>query len=167
MNNNLVRRKNGLLRSLKTFLYFIAAISLGLTLAACGSAIKRPNVEVTEVRLAGIDREAAQFTVLLRVSNPNPLDITLADLQADLSIAGQPVGRAESLSSKTTLSANASVTMPMRVVVPFKTLPAALRQSIAAIGIGSLPYKISGSATVLNGVLQVPFEKSGEIAARR
>lgn len=147
--------------------HFIAATCLGLVLAACGSTVKAPTVEVAEVRLAGIEREGMQFTVSLRVTNPNPVDVTLSDLKADLMIAGQSVGRAESLSAKITLQSKTAVTVPMRVSVPFKTLPETLRQGLLAAGTGSLPYKISGSANAVNGVITIPFEKSGEIATRR
>ncbi len=146
---------------------FIAAACLTLGLAACSSVIKAPTVEVAEVRLASIDREGVQLTVSLRVTNPNPVDITLTDLKANLAIAGQPVGDAESLSTKTTLQSRAAVTVPMRVSVPFKTIPETLRQGLMAVGGGSLPYKITGSASTMNGVLTIPFEKSGVIAKRR
>ncbi|MBU3725635.1 MAG: LEA type 2 family protein [Burkholderiaceae bacterium] len=148
-------------------LHFIATICLTLGLTACGSAIKAPTVEVAEVRLANIDRESVQLTVSLRMTNPNPIDISISDLKAELSIAGQPVGNAESLAGKTTLQSRAAVTLPMRVSVPFKALPETLRQSLIAMGNGALPYKISGSASAMNGVLTIPFEKSGEIARRR
>ncbi|NBW00582.1 MAG: hypothetical protein EBR85_02515 [Betaproteobacteria bacterium] len=147
--------------------HFIAAAATVLGLAGCASAIKSPQVEVAEVRLASIDREGVQFTVSLRVTNPNPIDITLTDLRADLSVAGQLLGKAETLSAKTTLSAQAAVTVPMRVSVAFKALPETLRQSLIAASTGSLPYKIAGSATVANGLIQIPFEKAGEIARRR
>ena len=147
--------------------HFIAAACLTLSLAGCSSAIKAPTVEVAEVRLANIDREGIQLTVSLRVTNPNPVDITISDLKADLAIAGQHVGFAESLATKTTLQSRAAFTLPMRVSVPFKTLPETLREGLIAVGGGSLPYKITGSANAMNGMLTIPFEKSGEIARRR
>lgn len=147
--------------------HFIAAAVTACALAGCASAIKSPQVEVTEVRLASVDREGVQFTVSLRVTNPNPIEITVTDLKADLSVAGQLIGKAETLSAKTLLSAQTAVTVPMRVSVAFKALPEALRQSLIAAGSGSLPYKIAGNATVANGLIQIPFEKAGEIARRR
>ena len=148
-------------------IHFIAAAVVACVLAGCASTIKSPQVEVTEVRLASIDREGVQFTVSLRVTNPNSIEIAVTDLKADLSIAGQLIGKAETLSAKTALSAQTTVTVPMRVSVAFKALPEALRQSLIAAGAGSLPYKIAGSATVANGLIQIPFEKAGEIARRR
>ncbi|MEY2681541.1 MAG: hypothetical protein RIQ66_102 [Pseudomonadota bacterium] len=147
--------------------HFIAAAVMACALTGCASAIKSPQVEVAEVRLASIDREGVQFTVSLRVTNPNPIEITVADLRADLSIAGQLIGKAETLSAKTSLSAQTAVTVPMRVSVAFKALPEALRQSLIAAGSGSLPYRIAGSATIANGLIQIPFEKVGEVARRR
>jgi LEA14-like dessication related protein len=149
------------------FTHFIAAAIMACTLAGCASAIKSPQIEVAEVRLASIDREGVQFTVSLRVTNPNPIEITVTDLKADLSVAGQLLGKAETVSAKTTLSAQTAVTVPMRVSLAFKGLPETLRQSLIAAGAGSLPYKIAGSATIANGLIQIPFEKAGEIARRR
>jgi LEA14-like dessication related protein len=145
------------------FTHFIAAAIMACTLAGCASAIKSPQIEVAEVRLASIDREGVQFTVSLRVTTPHPSEITVTDL----SVAGQLLGKAETVSAKTTLSAQTAVTVPMRVSLAFKGLPETLRQSLIAAGAGSLPYKIAGSATIANGLIQIPFEKAGEIARRR
>ena len=63
----------------RSILYFIAALMLSMGIVACSSVVKAPQVEVTEVRLAGIDREAVQLTVLLKITNPNSVDITLSE----------------------------------------------------------------------------------------
>jgi len=55
----------------------------------------------------------------------------------------------------------------MRVKLDFKTLPAAVSKSALALVSGGLPYRLSGSVTTFNGLLTVPFEKSGDIAKRR
>lgn len=154
-------------RIVRIILHFIAAFMLGMGIVACSSVVKAPQVEVTEVRLAGIDREAVQLTVLLKVTNPNSVDITLSDLRAQLSIAGQGLANAESISDKTNLMARATATVPLRVFVAFKTLPEAIKQSLIAAGDGAVPYQIRGSATAANGLLHIPFEKSGAIARRR
>lgn len=133
----------------------------------CSSALKKPTVEVAEVRVADFDRESIQFTVTLRVNNSNPSEITLSNIQAKLSLANQPVGSAQAVQPNYTLPASGTVMLPMRVKVDFKTLPDALKQSALALASGGLPYAISGSVETFNGLVTIPFEKSGDIAKRR
>lgn len=153
-------------RALKTAITAVMAAGL---LAACagGGAMKKPVIDVTEVRIANFDRESAQLTVLLRVQNPNNIELNLTDINAKLFLSDQEVAQAEATQPKFTLPAMGSMTLPMRVTVPFKTLPEALKKSTVAMVSGGLPYKLSGSVTTFNGLLTVPFEKTGEIAKRR
>lgn len=136
-------------------------------LAACGAAVKKPTIEVADVRIADFNRETAQFTVTLRVTNPNSMEISISDIQATLSLAGTEIGNAESAQSRYALPASSTVMLPVRVNIAFKSLPDAMRKGALALVSGGIPYKISGNATTLNGLATVPFEKSGEIAKMR
>lgn len=136
-------------------------------LAACGTVVKKPTIEVADVRLADIGREAAQFTVTLRVHNPNPVEISITDIQAKLSLAGTEIGNAEPAQPKYTLASSSTVMLPVRVNIELKSLPQALRQGALALLTGGVPYKISGQVTTLNGLATVPFEKAGELGKAR
>lgn len=133
-------------------------------LAACGAPVKKPTIEVADVRIADFSRETAQLTVTLRVQNPNNIEMTISDLQATLSLADTEIGQAESAQSRYTLAASSTVMLPVRVNIALKSLPEALRKSALAFVSGGVPYKISGSVSTLNGLATVPFEKSGQMA---
>lgn len=154
---------------LKRIFFFSMLTLLAAITAGCATpgGLKKPTMEVTEVRIAGFDRESIQLTVLMRVQNPNPVEISLTDIEAKLFIADQELAKAESTQAKVVLPASGSLLLPMRVTVPYKTLPDALQKSITKIISGGIPYKIVGSVTTFNGLLTVPFEKTGEIAKRR
>lgn len=142
----------------------LACIAL---LAGCGSALKKPTVDVVDARVANFDRETAQFTVTLKVNNPNNTELTISDIQAKFFLVDEEVGTAEGAQPKYVLPANGSVMLPVRVNVTFKNLPDVLRKSLIALVSGGLPYKISGSITTFNGLTTIPFERRGDLAKPR
>jgi LEA14-like dessication related protein len=147
---------------------FLWALVGAVMLTACGgSALKKPSLEVAEVRIADFDRDAVQLTVTLKVQNPNPIELSITDIQAKFFLANQEAGQIESAQAKYLLPASGSVMLPIKVNIPFKSLPDTLKKSTLALVSGGLPYKITGSITTFNGLLNVPFEKTGEIGKRR
>lgn len=147
-----------------------AALLMGLcSLVAfgCSGPLQKPNVEVSEVHVADMDREAIRFTVVLRVHNPNGLSIGVSDIQAKLYLAEDEIGSAQAVQQHYTLPASASIQLPLRVTVPIKNLPEKLKRSALSLIAGGLPYSISGSLTAMNGLATVPFEKSGSLSMRR
>ena len=156
------------LRGATSFLVLLlltAATSLAIT--GCAGGPKKPTLEVAEVRVADIDRESVQLTVTLNVKNNNAVELSVSDIQATLFLADQNVGTAQAVQPRYTLPASGSVMLPLRVRVPIKTLPDALRKGALALINGGMPYKITGSVTTFNGLVTIPFEKSGDVAKRR
>jgi LEA14-like dessication related protein len=144
-------------------------IPLLLAIAGCsGGALKKPSIALTELRISELSRETLGLTISLKVDNPNPVELTLTDIRADLFLTDAPVGKAESIQPRVTLPASGSITLPMRLQVPLKTLPDALRKSLTALaGGGGIPYRINGSVTTFNGLLDVPFSTTGNLGLRR
>jgi LEA14-like dessication related protein len=116
------------------------------------------------VRLLDLDSEAANVIVVLKVSNPNGVDVSVSNIKAAFFLAGQEVATVQALQNKHTLPARGSLSIPMRARVPLKTLPEAVRRSAIALMRFDLPYRVSGSVDVVNGLVTVPFEKSGNFA---
>lgn len=147
----------------------LIAIALAWTalIAGCGTALKKPTVEVADARVASFDRDTAQFTITLKVNNPNSTELSISDIQAKFFLADEEVGTAEGAQPKYVLPANGSVMLPVRVNVTFKTLPDVLRKSLIALVSGGLPYKITGSITTFNGLATIPFERKGNLAKPR
>lgn len=158
---------------IKTFEFSRPALILWVILGAvvltgCGAgALKKPSIEVAEVRVADFDRDAVQLTVTLKVQNSNPIELSISDIQAKFFLANQEAGQIESAQAKYSLPASGSVMLPIKVSIPFKSLPDTLKKSSLALVSGGLPYRITGSITTFNGLLNVPFEKTGEIGKRR
>lgn len=144
----------------KTLSLFVLAV----TLAGCANPIKSPSASVEDVRLLDLDSEAANVIVVLKVSNPNGVDVSVSNIKAAFFLAGQEVATVQALQNKHTLPARGSLSIPMRARVPLKTLPEAVRRSAIALMRFDLPYRVSGSVDVVNGLVTVPFEKSGNFA---
>ncbi|MEY3993572.1 MAG: hypothetical protein RLZZ113_677, partial [Pseudomonadota bacterium] len=80
---------------------FLWALVGAVMLTACGgSALKKPSLEVAEVRIADFDRDAVQLTVTLKVQNPNPIELSITDIQAKFFLANQEAGQIESAQAK-------------------------------------------------------------------
>jgi LEA14-like dessication related protein len=144
-------------------------IACALIISGCASlsSLQKPSLEVVEVRIASFDRDAAQLTLTLRVTNPNAQDISLTDVSATLFLLEQEIAQASTTQNKILLPASSTVMLPLRLDVPFKTLPTVLERGVLAFVQGGVPYRIKGSATTNNGLLTVPFERSGNILGRR
>jgi LEA14-like dessication related protein len=152
----------------------LSRLALGLlipvlmVIAGCSSPMKKPAISLTDLRISELSRETMVLTISLKVDNPNPVELTLTDVRADLFLTDAPVGKAESTQPRVTLPASGSITLPMRLNVPIKTLPDALRKSLTSLaGGGGLPYRINGSVTTFNGLLDIPFNAKGNLGLRR
>lgn len=149
------------------------ALSLGLSslalagvLLGCASALKKPDVAVSDVRVAGFESESVQLTVSLRVHNPNAIEIDLSELKAKFWIADTEAGELEASQPKYLLTPNSTVMLPLKINVPAKALPTLVQRSVLALIQGGLSYRVQGSVATSNGLMTIPFEKSGEIGKR-
>jgi LEA14-like dessication related protein len=139
-----------------------------LTIIGCagpGGASLKPSVELQDVRVGGFDRDGVDLTVTLRVVNPNPVEIPLEDLTAEIKLSGQLVATAKAAQAKYRLTPQQAISLPLTARVAFKTLPDVLRQSALAIVSGGLRYAVSGSATTGNGLIPLRFSKEGILRA--
>ena len=139
-----------------------------LTLMGCagpGGASLKPSVELQDVRVGGFDRDGVDLTVTLRVMNPNPVEIPLEDLTAEIKLSGQVVATAKAAQAKYRLTPQQAISLPLTARIEFRTLPDVLRQSALAIVSGGLRYTVSGSATTGNGLIPLRFSKEGILRA--
>lgn len=159
------------MKSNRFFMMFkrLGLISSVLLLAGCAgmASLQKPTLDVVELRVASFDRESAQLTLTLRVTNPNPQEISLTNVAATLFLVDQEIAQASSNQDKILLPPSSAIVLPLRLDVPFKTLPGALEKGVIAFMQGGVPYRIKGSVTTHNGLLTVPFERSGNILSRR
>jgi LEA14-like dessication related protein len=150
----------------RTLSLLLAGAALSLGLAACATALKKPDVSVAEVRVAGFDPDNVQLTVTLKVHNPNATEISLTNLNAKFWIAQTEAGELEPSQLKYVLTPNATVMLPLKINVPAKSLPTLVQRSVLALIQGGLSYRVQGSVTTNNGLVTIPFDQSGEIGKR-
>ncbi len=147
------------------FLWTLAFLG-ALTLSGCSSAIKPPTLQVADVRVASLDREQLVLTVTLNAQNPNSIDLNLSDIQAKISLTGEEVATVNSVQPTVRLPASGTVTVPIRLQIGLQGAPAVIKKSAIALLAGGLGYQVKGSVTTFNGLITVPFEKSGTVNPR-
>jgi len=133
-------------------------------LASCTSILKPPSASVDNARLVDVTTEAINVSVLLTLSNPNSLEITLSNIKAKFFLSDVEAGTISSVQKEHTLPANGKVSIPLRVQIPIKSLPEALKRSAIGLIRLNLPYQITGSVDVANGIITVPFERKGSLS---
>jgi len=150
------------------FLAGFLLIALSMLLIGCSSAVKKPTITLADIRIAEMTRDTLGLTVGLKVDNPNAVELTLSNIRADLFLADAPIGKAESMQSRVTLPPSGSVTLPLRLNLELKTLPEAVRRSVINMAAGGgVPYRVNGSVTTFNGLLDIPFNHTGSLGWRR
>ncbi|MCO4763201.1 MAG: LEA type 2 family protein [Myxococcales bacterium] len=121
----------------------------------------RPKVAVEDVQVAGASWDAVDLTFVLRIDNPNPLEVKMAGFSYALSVAEKP-----------TLSGDQSTGVALKANGPSRAqLPLRLQwKQLIDLGIAmsrkkSLPYVFTGSLGFQTpiGLLSVPLEKSGTL----
>jgi LEA14-like dessication related protein len=152
--------------SLKHLFLLTFTVLGALALSGCSSAIKAPTLKVADVRVASLDRDQLVLTVTLDAQNPNAIDLNLSDIQAKISLAGEAVATVNSVQPTVRLPASGTVTVPIRIQIGLQGAPAVIKKSAVALLTGGLGYQVKGSVTTFNGLITVPFEKSGTVNPR-
>lgn len=121
-----------------------------LCLAGCaglGEPLEKPRVTLAGLELESLNLFEQRFQVALRLSNPNPLALTVDGVEFDLALNGQPF--AHGLSRETvTLPAQGETVVKLKVSTQLGTLWKQLR----ALQGGGQPLGYQ-----LNGRLFVPW----------
>lgn len=107
-------------------------------LASCSSILKPPSASVDNSKLVDVTAKAINVSVLLTRSNPNSLEISLSNLKAKFFLSDVEAGAISSVQKQYTLPADGKVSIPLRVQIPIKSLPEALKRS--AIGLIRLNF---------------------------
>ncbi len=152
------------------------ALGLLLGLAACAPrqpVVAVPTFEVQSVRLTGITLPAAgrpatlALTLSLRVTNPNPLPLRLANVLGSFILDGQPIGTVNlpdvSLPARGSGEQRADVTLPLTLDALGSGLRVARGQAVSyrldgtfTADLGLLGRPSFGPYTLVQGVLKQP-----------
>lgn len=139
----------------------MVALSL---VAACATfaRLEPPKLEATSVRIVSVALPTVTMVLGLTLANPNPRDVTIASLDARLSIDGDAVAIA-TLPAPVTLPANATTTLTLEARGDASAALASLGRTLGAAR--PLRYEIAGEATLADGT-RFPFRRRGETGGR-
>lgn len=137
-----------------------------LTVGGCaggglGANFKQPDVQLEQVILTGVGLQGGMFDLIVRVENPNAIDLKGVGLRLGFEVEGNKVGDA-TLDNQFFVPAQGAGTVTVPVRFQWSGMSGAVR---TALGYGSLPYRIAGEAKFETpaGVASVPFTKSGTV----
>ena len=132
----------------------------GLSLAACSSLLKAPEVEVASIELAGFNLSEQRFVLKLDLRNSNAVELALRRLDFSVELDGRPFAQGQS-AQPVRVPASGSAQLEVQAVSRLSTLLERLRAA-RSDGRPRLPYRIFGSAD-LEGVGVLPFDRQGSV----
>jgi hypothetical protein len=148
---------------------FGALLLLGVTLAGCASlgalaSLQAPRFEAAtgqnaELRLIGPSSQnplgGASIRLYARITNPNPLGITVSTLAGSLALDGTHAADVQ-LPLGLPLPAGGDVVIPLDIVIGFANLPALATVVSNAVSRGDISYNLNGTVGVDAGMLGSP-----------
>ncbi len=147
-----------------------SVLALILSVGACASLIKEPQVSLAEIGLSSIGISGATARVVLDVHNPNGFDLNAKNVEYTLFFTESMDTSAESTDwravaggqSADPVSLEGGETTPVTVLVPFDYSELGSAAS-SLLRDGRLRYRFSGSFTVGSpiGDLRIPFDRNG------
>ena len=129
-------------------------------LSGCSTPLREPTVTVTSISLEGISLTSISIGTEIRVENPNPVGITLANLTFDLFYETDDGQRYLGHGGKENLTIPKNSTSTFHIPVEIGNV-----QALQALGVlvkkGSLSLVARGMATVdlKLTTVRIPFEK--------
>ncbi|BEV73684.1 LEA type 2 family protein [Paludibacterium sp. THUN1379] len=138
----------------------LMAMLLALLVGCSNLALKKPDVQVANIETGKTTLLSQDFTVTLRVQNPNETALNAQGLSFELMANGKKV--ANGLSNQPiSVPAMGESLVPLTVhtsIIDWLQLAGAAMQQ----GKTSLNYQINGYLDGLNGWGRIPFTRSGE-----
>jgi hypothetical protein len=146
-----------------------ALLLVVLALSGCASlgglaGLQAPRFEAAsgqnaDLRLVGPSAQhplgGATIRLYARVSNPNPVGITLSRLTGRLALDGTHAADVE-FPLGLPLQAGGDVVIPLDIVVGFANLPALANVVTSAVSRGTVAYDLNGTVGVDAGLLGTP-----------
>lgn len=137
--------------------------------------LKAPDLEVTGLRLEGLQRGEARIALTLVASNPNPVEMPLSQVQFEIRLFSQRIGRGRVDDPSFVLPAQGARELPVTLEVSGADLGRALRrglgeriagQSDARSPEAGSDWQILGSLRWADNPLVLEFRKQGTLGAR-
>ena len=145
------------------------AFSLALLLVAACAATKPqpehpepPLVTLESVRILRVADGKATLALVLRLANPNPFELAVTDIAADVTLDGRPAASVHRIQIEP-VSASGEVKVEISGLVDVAAVVTALMTLGAQLPV---EYTVKGIATLRNGVA-LPFAREGQVPVAR
>lgn len=133
--------------------------SLGALARVLQAPVFRAGDQQSEIRLlgpsAGRPLGGASVRIWTRVSNPNPVGLTLSAIRGSLALEGIEAAGVD-FPLGLPLQARGESVVPLDVSLSFSDLPRLAQLLPRALGQGSVGYRLNGTVTVDAGILGQP-----------
>ncbi len=138
----------------------ITFLILFLILSGCSGLdklVKSPKVDVTDVRLKSAEAKTAILEIVMKVTNPNGISVTVDKLKYDLQVNEKSVTSGV-YDQKVKVPANDTVEVAVPLTVAYKDL---LQTALNLITTKGAPYRAIGSVQI--GPFNIPFDEKGTL----
>lgn len=134
-----------------------------LSVAACATSWRKPEVELVDVRLAGGNLLQQNLKLQLRVSNPNGMELGLDALQFDLLVAGSKLASGHT-GAPVVIPAHGEGVVEIEARAHVLSLLSRLPQLMEEDGL--LHYRIQGEANI-HRYGKLHFDRPGTLDPER
>lgn len=146
----------------------LAALPLMAAGSACGvippSDLRSPTLTFNDFALTDLGLERITFLLTLDAANPNEVDIPLSNMTFSLDLFEQPVAQGRARERSLVLPKNGTRAVPIEFEVPTLKLVDAMRRADLN-DLGTIGYRLKGSARYGYGPFSIPFERKGSLKA--
>lgn len=158
----------------------MAGVTLGVTVGLAGALVacqrfvppldlKAPELSVSQVRLDGLERGQARIGLRLDAYNPNTVELPLSEVQFEMRLFGQMIGRGWVDTPQIRLPAQTSQPLPLTLTVDAAELARALRRGLGKRLVGEAPetpdWELQGTLRWGQNPLPLPLRKSGRLGS--
>jgi len=130
-------------------------------LKALTAGIQEPTLEFDSLSVKRVDMSGMDLDVVFKVTNPNGIDLSLADVDFALKLEGEEVA-SERPTAGLRLPGKSTVLLPFSTQIRFAQMLAVGR---AFLTHGSAKFRADGAVGIQTpvGILRLPFAKEGTV----
>ena len=131
-------------------------------LTALTTGLQKPTLEFDSMRVKHVDMSGMNLDVVFRVTNPNGIDLSLADVDYSLKLEGEEVASARPQAGLR-LPGKSTVLLPFSTQIQFAQMIAVGRTFLTR---GSVQFLVDGVVGINTpvGIVRLPFSEEGSVA---
>ena len=140
------------------------------TLSACNAFpplnLKSPTLSFADFQVTQLGLSEIRFLLTVQADNPNEVDIPLSNLKFDLELLDRPFASGAGRDATLVLPARGTRAVPIDFTVPTVRL-IDLVKGFRLTDVGSLAYRLKGSANWGSSGFSIPFDRRGDLEGLR